>query len=92
MWDKRKYSTHVISNMTFDAEQIGTWAERLRRRGITLPLIVGVLGPSSAPSFGMASKIGVGESLRFLRKAEERLRPHRGTGLPPIASSNGSPH
>ena len=69
MWDKRKYSTHVISNMTFDAEQIGTWAERLRRRGITLPLIVGVPGPVERTKLlGMASKIGVGESLRFLRK------------------------
>jgi methylenetetrahydrofolate reductase (NADPH) len=69
MWDKRHYATHVISNMTFDAELIGTWAERLRRRGVALPLIVGVPGPVERTKLlGMATKIGVGESLRFLNK------------------------
>lgn len=69
MWDKRKYSTHIVSNMTFDAEQVGTWAERLRRRGIALPLLIGVPGPVERTKLlGMATKIGVGESLRFLNK------------------------
>lgn len=69
MWDKRKYATHVVSNMTFDAEQLGVWLERIRRRGVTLPAIVGVAGPvERAKLLGMATKIGVGESVRFLRK------------------------
>ncbi len=69
MWDKRRYATHIVSNMTFDAEHLGTWAERIRRRGVTLPLLVGVPGPVERTKLlGMATKIGVGESLRFLRK------------------------
>lgn len=69
MWDKRPYATHIISNMTFDAEQLGTWVERVRRRGVTLPIIVGAPGPvERAKLLGMATKIGVGESLRFLKK------------------------
>ncbi|HMM94166.1 MAG: methylenetetrahydrofolate reductase [Micrococcales bacterium] len=69
MWDKRRYATHIVSNMTFDAEHLGTWAERVRRRGVTLPVIVGVPGPVDRTKLlGMATKIGVGESLRFLRK------------------------
>ncbi|MGG5260081.1 methylenetetrahydrofolate reductase [Phycicoccus avicenniae] len=69
MWDKRRYATHVVSNMTFDAEHLGTWCERIRRRGVTLPLLVGVPGPVERTKLlGMATKIGVGESLRFLRK------------------------
>lgn len=69
MWDKRKYATHVVSNMTFDAEQLGVWLERIRRRGVRLPAIVGVAGPvERAKLLGMATKIGVGESVRFLRK------------------------
>ncbi|MBM6405191.1 methylenetetrahydrofolate reductase [Phycicoccus sp. CSK15P-2] len=69
MWDKRQYATHVVSNMTFDAERLGTWCERVRRRGVALPLLVGVPGPVERTKLlGMAGKIGVGESLRFLRK------------------------
>ncbi len=69
MWDKRPYATHIVSNMTFDAEHLSTWCERVRRRGVTLPLLVGVPGPVERTKLlGMASKIGVGESLRFLRK------------------------
>lgn len=69
MWDKRKYATHVISNMTFDAEAVGVWSERMRRRGIALPIIVGVPGPVDPTKLlGMATKIGVGDSVRFLRK------------------------
>lgn len=69
MWDKRKYATHIISNMTFDAEHVGTWAERLRRRGVTLPVVVGVPGPvERAKLLRMASVIGVGESMKFLKK------------------------
>ncbi len=69
MWDKRLYATHIVSNMTFDAEHLGTWCERIRRRGVTLPVLVGVPGPVERTKLlGMATKIGVGESLRFLRK------------------------
>jgi methylenetetrahydrofolate reductase (NADPH) len=69
MWDKRHYATHIVSNMTFDAEHLATWAERVRRRGVTLPLVIGVPGPVERTKLlGMATKIGVGESLRFLRK------------------------
>lgn len=69
MWDKRRYATHVISNMTFDAEHVGTWAERMRRRGVSLPLIVGVPGPvERAKLLKMATVIGVGESMKFLKK------------------------
>lgn len=69
MWDKRRHATHIVSNMTFDAEHLATWTERVRRRGITLPLLVGVAGPVERTKLlGMATKIGVGESLRFLRK------------------------
>lgn len=69
MWDKRTLSTHIVSNMTFDSEQVGSWAERVRRRGVHHPLFVGVPGPVERTKLlGMATKIGVGESMRFLAK------------------------
>ncbi len=69
MWDKRHHATHLVSNMTFDAERLGTWVERVRRRGVALPVLVGVPGPvERAKLLRMATMIGVGESMRFLKK------------------------
>jgi methylenetetrahydrofolate reductase (NADPH) len=69
MWDKRRYATHVVSNLTFDPKTFATWLTRMRSRGITLPLLVGLPGPIDRTKLlGMATKIGVGESTRFLAK------------------------
>lgn len=73
MWDKRRYATHVVSNLTFDPAVIRDWVHRMRRRGITMPLLLGVPGPVERTKLlAMATKIGVGESTRFLAK-------HKGT-------------
>lgn len=69
MWDKRRYATHVVSNLTFDPRMIEGWLDRMRRRGITMPLLLGIPGPvDRGKLLGMATKIGVGESTRFLAK------------------------
>ena len=73
MWDKRRYATHVVSNLTFDPSMLVGWVRRMRARGITLPILLGVPGPvDRAKLISMAGKIGVGESTRFLVK-------HKGT-------------
>lgn len=69
MWDKRRYATHVVSNLTFDPKVFATWLSRMRSRGMTLPLLVGLPGPIDRTQLlGMATKIGVGESTKFLAK------------------------
>jgi methylenetetrahydrofolate reductase (NADPH) len=69
MWDKRKSATHVVSNMTFDPRAVSDWLHRMRLRGITLPLLMGLPGPvDRAKLLAMATKIGVGDSTRFLTK------------------------
>src|SRR5688572_15408636 len=69
MWDKRRYADHVVSNLTFDPKVFATWLSRMRSRGITLPLLIGLPGPIDRTKLlGMATKIGVGESTRFLAK------------------------
>jgi methylenetetrahydrofolate reductase (NADPH) len=69
MWDKRRYATHVVSNLTFDPKELRDWLQRMRRRGITMPLLVGLPGPvDRAKLLGMATKIGVGDSTKFLVK------------------------
>lgn len=73
MWDKRRFATHVVSNLTFDPAVIRDWMHRMRRRGITMPLLLGIPGPVDRTKLlSMATKIGVGESTRFLAK-------HKGT-------------
>lgn len=69
MWDKRRHATHIVSNLTFDAAVVRDWLHRLRARGVTMPLLLGIPGPvERAKLLGMATKIGVGESTRFLAK------------------------
>jgi methylenetetrahydrofolate reductase (NADPH) len=73
MWDKRRYATHIVSNLSFDPAVIRTWIRRMRSRGVTTPLLLGIPGPVDRTKLlSMATKIGVGESTRFLAK-------HKGT-------------
>jgi methylenetetrahydrofolate reductase (NADPH) len=67
MWDKRVHGTYVVSNLCFDPATIHTWLKRMRRRGITLPVLIGLPGPvERAKLLSMATKIGVGQSVKFL--------------------------
>ncbi|NUT25924.1 MAG: 5,10-methylenetetrahydrofolate reductase [Streptomyces sp.] len=69
MWDKREHATYIVSNLCFDPRVLGDWIARIRRRDVTLPVHVGVAGPvQRAKLLAMATKIGVGESTRFLTK------------------------
>jgi methylenetetrahydrofolate reductase (NADPH) len=66
MWDKRRHATYIVSNLCFDAAVLRQWIARVRRRGITLPLLVGLAGPvDRARLVQMATKIGVADSARF---------------------------
>jgi methylenetetrahydrofolate reductase (NADPH) len=73
MWDKRRHATHVVSNLNFDPDTIRTWLDRMRARGVTMPLLLGIPGPVERTKLlSMATRIGVGDSTRFLMK-------HKGT-------------
>ena len=69
MWDKRRYATHIVSNMTFDPGAVRSWVLRMRARGVTQPVLLGMPGAvDRAKLLWMAGKIGVGESTKFLVK------------------------
>jgi methylenetetrahydrofolate reductase (NADPH) len=69
MWDKRRYATHIVSNLTFDPAVVRDWVRRLRARGVTMPLLLGMPGPVERTKLlTMATRIGVGESTKFLAK------------------------
>jgi methylenetetrahydrofolate reductase (NADPH) len=67
MWDKRQHAAYIVSNLCFDAAVLRRWIERIRARGVSLPLYVGLAGPvDRARLLRMAAKAGVAESARFL--------------------------
>lgn len=74
MWDKRRHATHIVSNMNFDPAVIQAWVSRIRGRGVTMPLLVGMAGAADRTKLlAMASKVGIGESTRFLTKHKSTL-------------------
>ena len=67
MWDKRHHATYLVSNLCFNPATIRKWIARVRARGVTLPLFVGIAGPVDRTRLvRMATKAGVAESARFL--------------------------
>jgi len=69
MWDKRKYASYIVSNVCFDAAGLGRWIQRIRARGVTLPLYVGLAGPAERSRLlRMAAVAGAAESARFIAR------------------------
>lgn len=68
MWDKRRLATYIVSNMSFDAETVVSWVERVRRRGVELPIYIGMAGVADPVKLlRVSTKIGVADAARFLR-------------------------
>jgi methylenetetrahydrofolate reductase (NADPH) len=69
MWDKRRYATYIVSNVCFDPAALGRWIGRIRTRGVTLPLYVGLAGPAERGRLlRMAAVAGASESARFITR------------------------
>jgi methylenetetrahydrofolate reductase (NADPH) len=69
MWDKRRYASYIVSNVCFDAAQLGRWIGRIRARGVTLPLYVGLASPAERTRLlKMAAVAGASESARFITR------------------------
>lgn len=67
MWDKRSHATYIVSNLCFDPHTIASWVKRVRRRGVPLPVQLGIAGPVERTKLlSMATKVGVGQSTKFL--------------------------
>jgi methylenetetrahydrofolate reductase (NADPH) len=67
MFAKAPMATCIVSQICFDPATIAGWVERVRARGTTLPIWIGVPGSvDSAKLARISLKIGLGESMRFL--------------------------
>ena len=68
MWDKRRLATYIVSNMSFDPATVSAWVERVRSRGVELPIYIGMAGVADpARLLRVSTKIGVADAARFLR-------------------------
>jgi methylenetetrahydrofolate reductase (NADPH) len=67
--DKQHLASHVVTQMCFSAPKIVGYAGLLRREGVELPVWAGVAGAVPRTKLvSLATKIGVGTSLRFLSR------------------------
>ena len=68
MWDKRRVATYIVSNLCFDPRIVKKWVARVRRRGVQLPIHVGLAGVADpAKLLRVSTRIGLADSARFLR-------------------------
>jgi len=66
---KQPLSGYVVTQMCFDAGAVRRWVSQARDRGLSLPIHAGVAGAVDRLKLvRVAGRIGVGGSVRFLRK------------------------
>lgn len=66
---KEPYATYIVTQLCYDPDAIVDWLEEIRGRGVDLPVEVGVPGVLKYQRLlGISQKVGVGDSVRFLRK------------------------
>src|SRR5918997_7209796 len=67
MYDKAPYAEYIISQICFDPKTISSWARWVKRRGVDLPIRVGMPGVVNRQKLmRISATIGLGESARFL--------------------------
>ena len=73
--EKQRFADHVTTQMTFDGSAISSWIATVRDAGVTLGVHVGVPGAVRIRRLlRVAARIGVGGSLRYLRKNRQLIQ------------------
>ncbi len=74
MYDKTPHADYIISQICFDPKVISDWARWVKRRGVELPVRVGMPGVVNRQKLmRISATIGLGESARFLLKQRNWL-------------------
>jgi methylenetetrahydrofolate reductase (NADPH) len=69
MEKKAPYATYIVTQICYDPDTVVEWVEEIRSRGIDLPVEVGIPGVMKYQRLlGISQKVGVGDSIGFLRK------------------------
>jgi methylenetetrahydrofolate reductase (NADPH) len=67
--EKSALADYVTTQMCFDAGALRRWVEHQRAQGMALPILIGMPGKTSRRRLvRMGTRIGVGPSMRFLRR------------------------
>ncbi len=67
--EKSRYADYIVSQICYDPDTIASWVKSLRARGVTLPVHIGAPGAVDPTKLlRISMKIGLGDSMRFLRK------------------------
>jgi methylenetetrahydrofolate reductase (NADPH) len=67
--EKSRSADYVTTQMCFDPDALRGWVMRHRELGMTLPVVIGMPGKVARRRLmAMSAQIGVGPSVRFLRK------------------------
>lgn len=75
MTAKSTMATCITSQICFDAATVASWISAVRARGTTLPIWIGVPGVVDyAKLLRISTKIGLGESTRFLRAHRDWMK------------------
>ena len=70
--EKKDLADFIVTQMCFDAEILNDWMNKIQKKGIELPVWVGLPGVIERGRLLKTSlRIGVGDSLRFLRKKSQ---------------------
>ena len=70
--EKKDLADFIVTQMCFDAEILNDWMNQIHKKGIELPVWVGLPGVIERGRLLKTSlRIGVGDSLRFLRKKSQ---------------------
>jgi len=68
MFEKEEFATYIVSQICFDAQVTAAWVAAVWERGTRLPIHIGL--PGAVPRsklLRVSARIGVGDSIRFLR-------------------------
>lgn len=69
MANKAPYATYIATQLCYDSNAVLNWIQEIRARGIDLPVEVGIPGVMKYEKLlGISKKVGVGDSVRFLKK------------------------
>jgi len=69
MANKQPHATYIVTQLCYDPDAVVTWIESIRDRGVDLPVEVGIPGVMRYQKLlSISRKVGVGDSVRFLRK------------------------
>jgi len=66
---KAPYATYVVTQLCYDPDAVVAWIERIRNQDVDLPVEVGIPGVMNYQRLlRISRKVGVGDSIEFLRK------------------------